>query len=247
MADTFKSTTNMDKARARNSRILTRLKEMGINVSDSMKEYFRQFESKGRKKAAFEARRKKLMEQLRKAESRAATRAKGPFSVASTMATAYGKKKAEQIAAKQNVKKATQTQVTPKVTKTEKKAAPTLTAGSSPKLKKDKSVPKVKATAKDSKAPTMPKGAKTDQKSKSKTTVTDVAPKGKGGKSISSVGAAHKAGKMIFYRKEGKKRVAKLAVTAEQKKKLGMSLTEIANTYKGASGVKKMLQDVKKK
>ena len=76
--------------------------------------------------------------------------------------------------------------------------------------------------------------------------VKDKAPMGKG--TPKTVGAAQKAGSMFFFRKNKDGSQTKmLAVTAEQKKKLGMSLTAIANKYKGKDGMKRMLADLKKK
>ena len=98
-----------------------------------------------------------------------------------------------------------------------------------------------------------------------KSKVKDTAPKGKGGKAANimskvkdkapmgkgtpkNVGAAQKAGSMFFFKKNKDGSQTKmLAVTAEQKKKLGMSLTAIANKYKGKDGMKRMLADLKKK
>jgi hypothetical protein len=77
-------------------------------------------------------------------------------------------------------------------------------------------------------------------------TKKDFGPKGKG--TPKTVGAAQKAGSMFFFRKNKDGSQTKmLAVTAEQKKKLGMSLTAIANKYKGKDGMKRMLADLKKK
>jgi len=77
-------------------------------------------------------------------------------------------------------------------------------------------------------------------------TKKDLGPKGKG--TPKTVGAAQKAGSMFFFRKNKDGSQTKmLAVTAEQKKKLGMSLTAIANKYKGKDGMKRMLADLKKK
>ena len=76
--------------------------------------------------------------------------------------------------------------------------------------------------------------------------VKDKSPMGKG--TPKTVGAAQKAGSMFFFRKNKDGSQTKmLAVTAEQKKKLGMSLTAIANKYKGKDGMKRMLADLKKK
>ena len=57
-----------------------------------------------------------------------------------------------------------------------------------------------------------------------------------------SVGAAQKAGKLYFTGKDGKK---KLAITAAQLKKSGMSLRQFANKYKN-KGMKAFLADLKK-
>tara|TARA_R100000482_G_scaffold109284_1_gene51557 strand:- start:44 stop:898 length:855 start_codon:yes stop_codon:yes gene_type:complete len=76
--------------------------------------------------------------------------------------------------------------------------------------------------------------------------VKDKAPMGKG--TPKTVGAAQKSGSMFFFKKNKDGSQTKmLAVTAEQKKKLGMSLTAIANKYKGKDGMKRMLADLKKK
>ena len=76
-------------------------------------------------------------------------------------------------------------------------------------------------------------------------TKKDFGPKGKG--TPKNVGAAQKAGSMFFFKKNKDGTQTKmLAVTAEQKKKLGMSLRAIANKYKGKEGMKKMLADLKK-
>jgi hypothetical protein len=84
------------------------------------------------------------------------------------------------------------------------------------------------------------------QTTKKAAKVKDKAPMGKG--TPKTVGAAQKAGSMFFFRKNKDGSQTKmLAVTAEQKKKLGMSLTAIANKYKGKDGMKRMLADLKKK
>jgi hypothetical protein len=83
------------------------------------------------------------------------------------------------------------------------------------------------------------------QTTKKAAKVKDKAPMGKG--TPKNVGAAQKAGSMFFFKKNKDGTQTKmLAVTAEQKKKLGMSLRAIANKYKGKEGMKKMLADLKK-
>ena len=57
-----------------------------------------------------------------------------------------------------------------------------------------------------------------------------------------SIAAAKKAGKLYFTGKDGKK---KLAITAAQLKKSGMSLRQFANKYKN-KGIKAFLADLKK-
>ena len=84
---------------------------------------------------------------------------------------------------------------------------------------------------------------------KKKTTVKDVAPKGKAPRSVS---AAQKAGKLYFMDKNNK---PKLAITAEQLTKFMKAkgiksrkegLTKFANTYKPGTGMAKFKADMKK-
>ena len=78
-------------------------------------------------------------------------------------------------------------------------------------------------------------------KKSTKTSVTDKQKKTQT-KMPTSVGAAQKAGKLYFTGKDGKK---KLAITAAQLKKSGMSLRQFANKYKN-KGMKAFLADLKK-
>jgi len=78
------------------------------------------------------------------------------------------------------------------------------------------------------------------QTTKKAATVKDKAPMGKG--TPKSVASAQKAGKLYFTGKDGKK---KLAITAAQLKKSGMSLRQFANKYKN-KGMKAFLADLKK-
>jgi len=97
-----------------------------------------------------------------------------------------------------------------------------------------------KVMTKDPDAGRKQQGQITSKKS-TKTSVTDKQKQGQT-KMPTSVGAAQKAGKLYFTGKDGKK---KLAITAAQLKKSGMSLRQFANKYKN-KGMKSFLADLKK-
>ena len=97
-----------------------------------------------------------------------------------------------------------------------------------------------KSGTKDPDAGRKQQGQITSKKS-TKTSVTDKQKQGQT-KMPTSVGAAQKAGKLYFTGKDGKK---KLAITAAQLKKSGMSLRQFANKYKN-KGMKAFLADLKK-
>ena len=97
-----------------------------------------------------------------------------------------------------------------------------------------------KVGTKDPDAGRKQQGQITSKKS-TKTSVTDKQKQGQT-KMPTSVGAAQKAGKLYFTGKDGKK---KLAITAAQLKKSGMSLRQFANKYKN-KGMKAFLADLKK-
>jgi hypothetical protein len=97
-----------------------------------------------------------------------------------------------------------------------------------------------KVGTKDPDAGRKQQGQITSKKS-TKTSVTDKQKKTQT-KMPTSVGAAQKAGKLYFTGKDGKK---KLAITAAQLKKSGMTLRQFANKYKN-KGMKAFLADLKK-
>ena len=97
-----------------------------------------------------------------------------------------------------------------------------------------------KSGTKDPDAGKKQQGQITSKKS-TKTSVTDKQKKTQT-KMPTSVGAAQKAGKLYFTGKDGKK---KLAITAAQLKKSGMTLRQFANKYKN-KGMKAFLADLKK-